>query len=56
MDSPMTDKLMYIPNDNTQNYQFCRLELVVETKNESVWKWKFTEGPKGRTDGPTLII
>ena len=26
----MTDKLMYIPDDNTQNYSF-RLQLVVET-------------------------
>ena len=22
---------MYIPNDDTQNYPFCRLKLVVET-------------------------
>ena len=27
----MTDKLMYIPNDGTQNHPFCRLRLVVET-------------------------
>ena len=27
----MADKLMYIPNDGTQNYFFCRLKLVVET-------------------------
>ena len=27
----MADKLMYIPNDNKQNYPFCRLQLVVET-------------------------
>ena len=27
----MADKLMYIPNDKTQNYPFCRLKLVVET-------------------------
>ena len=26
----MADKLMYIPNDNTHNYPFCRLKLVVE--------------------------
>ena len=24
------DKLMYIPNDDTQNFAFCRLKLVVE--------------------------
>ena len=27
----MADKLMYIPNDNTQSYPFCRLQFVVET-------------------------
>ena len=27
----MADKLMYIPNDKTQNYPYCRLHLVVET-------------------------
>ena len=27
----MADKLMYIPNVNTQNYPFCRLQLVVES-------------------------
>ena len=27
----MPDKLMYIPNYDTQNYPFCRLELVTET-------------------------
>ena len=27
----MANRLMYIPNDATQNYLFCRLELVVET-------------------------
>ena len=26
----MADKLMYIPNDATQNYPFCRLHLVNE--------------------------
>ena len=26
----MADKLMYITNDDTQNYHFCRLQLVVE--------------------------
>ena len=29
--SLMSDKLMYIPNDNTQNYHFGRFKLVVET-------------------------
>ena len=27
----MTDKFMYIPNNDTQNYPFCILKLVVET-------------------------
>ena len=29
----MADKLMYIPNIDTQNYPYCRLQLVVETLN-----------------------
>ena len=29
-DKPMADKLVYIPNDDTQNFPFCRLKLVVE--------------------------
>ena len=31
----MTDKLMYIHNDDTQNYPFCRLELVVSTNEQT---------------------
>ena len=30
MDKTMVDTLMYIPNDDTQNYTFCKLQLVVE--------------------------
>ena len=30
-DKIMTDKFMYIPNNDKQNYPFCRLKLVVET-------------------------
>ena len=30
-DKTMDDKLMYIYNDDTQNYPFCRFQLVVET-------------------------
>ena len=26
----MADKLIYIPNDDTQNYHFYRLQLVVK--------------------------
>ena len=37
---------MYIPNDEPQNYAFCRLQLVVETFEHST-RWmnqtKFTE-------------
>ena len=29
-DKTMADKLTYIPNENTLNYSFCRLQLVVE--------------------------
>ena len=31
----MADKLMYIPNDNTQKYLFCRLQLVVRMLGNS---------------------
>ena len=34
----MADKFMYIPNDNKQNYPFCRIKLVVETFGDST-KW-----------------
>ena len=27
-DTTMADKLMFIPNDETQNYQFCRLQCA----------------------------
>ena len=27
----MADKLTFIPNDDTLNYPFCRLKLVVES-------------------------
>ena len=33
-DKTIADKLMYIPSNDTQNYPFCRLQLVVETFNE----------------------
>ena len=49
MDLSLADKLMYIPNDVTQNYPFCRLRLVVETFEHST-KWinqlKFNKVPK----------
>ena len=31
MDDTMADKMMYIPKNDTQNYPFFRLQLVVET-------------------------
>ena len=31
----IADKLINIPNDDTQNYHFCRLKLVVETPDHS---------------------
>ena len=34
-DKTMTNKYMYITNDGTQNYHFCRLKLVVETFEHS---------------------
>ena len=27
----MADKLIYKPNDDTQNYPFCRLQILVKT-------------------------
>ena len=30
-DKTMADKMMYIQNDDTQNYSLCRSQLVVET-------------------------
>ena len=47
----MADKLMYliIPNDDSQNYPFYRLKLVVETFEHSIWlinQSKFTKFPK----------
>ena len=31
MDKTMAKKIMHIPNDDTQNYPFPRLKLVVES-------------------------
>ena len=44
----MTNKLIYIPNDDTQNYPFFRLQLVVETFEWTLWIYqsKFDEIPK----------
>ena len=37
----MADKLMYIPNYDTHNYPFCRLQLVVETFGHLINQSKF---------------
>ena len=37
-DKTMADKLIYIPHDDTQNYQFCRLQLVVYYKYPTITK------------------
>ena len=46
----MADNLMYIPNDNTHNYPFCILKLVVEETLGHSTQWanqsKFTIDPK----------
>ena len=31
----MADKLVYITNDDTHNYPFCTLQVVVETFEQS---------------------
>ena len=33
----MADSLVYIPSNDTQDYPFCRLQLVVETFRQSSW-------------------
>ena len=45
----MADELIYIPNDDIQNYPFGRLQLVVETfghSNKLTNQSKFTIIPK----------
>ena len=45
----MADKLMHIPDNDTQNYPFCRLKLVDETFEHSTKganQSKFTKDPK----------
>ena len=35
----MADKLMYIPNSDTQNYPYCRLQLVADgLTNQNITK------------------
>ncbi len=39
----MAKKLMYIPIDNTQNFTFCRLKLVVEMYKKLIRKCNVAE-------------
>ena len=39
--------MIYIPNDDTQNNPFCRLQLVIEMFGHStLWTNQFDESPK----------
>ena len=43
----MAIKLMYIPNNDTQNYPFYRLKLFAEMLEQSIYEsTKFTKDPK----------
>ena len=45
----MTDEFMYIHNDDTQNYPFCRLQLGIETfghQSKLTNQSKFNESSK----------
>ena len=42
----MVDKLIYIPNDDTQNYPFCRLLLVVDNQLNETTNQNTTKVPK----------
>ncbi len=43
----MAGNLMFIPNDDTQNYPFCRLQLVVKTfEHSSAWNNQNGKSPK----------
>ena len=42
----MADKLINIHTDDTQNYPFCRLELVVETQLISTTNQNSVKVPK----------
>ena len=37
MDKTMDNILMYILNDDTQNYPFCRLQIMLETLRPSTY-------------------
>ena len=34
-DKTITVELIYIPNDDKQNYRYCRLQYVVKTSKQS---------------------
>ena len=49
----MTDNIMHIPEDDTQNYPFCRSQLVIEMFGHST---KWTKQSKFRiTSNPSLL-
>ena len=51
----MTDKLMYIPDDYTQNYPFCILQLVVETFGHPTYSVNNLEKRYYKTLGTSVI-
>ena len=48
------DKLMYIPNADTNSYPFCRLQLVVGTFGHLKFSKKFLSQPKRKRYYKTL--
>ena len=53
-DKKLADKFMYIPNDGTQNYLICRLQLVVEETFGHSTQWtNQSKFGKKKVDKPT---
>ena len=48
----MVNKLMYIPNEDTQNYPLCRLQLGVETLDTN--KSNLIKSPQGKVDNQRI--
>ena len=42
----MANKLMYIPNDDTQNYPLSKLFLVLEASRHSIYQFNQSKFPK----------
>ena len=51
----MADKLIYIPNDDTQNYPFCRLKLVIETFDHLIKIQCSPQSCKGKEEENVII-